>query len=151
MANQRFSEHIERGLRLVDYPALKSEIVRAATLFGFDDEIMESIHLLPDREYANLDDVVEHMETDHLVGGDDFEDELEAGPVRQHVIGDGGLERGPGSIGGGGGPLPPGAEDRGGIEAMQRAKEPIESGRAAKELDLDKEAEDDEGGERPGV
>lgn len=148
MANKRLPEHIERGLRGIDYPTLKSELLRHAARLRFDEESVELFRLLPDREYANFDDVIEHLESDTSKFGDELEDEgveLESGSVEQHVIGDGGLERGPGSIGEGGGSLPPGVEDRAGIEAMQRAGEVVDSGRAASELDL--EIKEDNGGE----
>ncbi|GAA2029103.1 hypothetical protein GCM10009720_06190 [Yaniella flava] len=48
-----------KALQGADFPATKDQVLDYAQSHGADSKSLEALHALPDRQYANIDDVAE--------------------------------------------------------------------------------------------
>ena len=53
-----------KALQGADFPATKDEVLDYAQSHGADSKSLEALHALPDRQYTNIDDVVEAVPQD---------------------------------------------------------------------------------------
>lgn len=136
------SKRFEKFVDKLDFPIQKRHLLEAARMNGLDDHTLTLIRTLPEREFVTRDDLYENLggndglERERTIArAPDTAPDATRGVRGESVIGDGGLD--PALEGDA--DLPPGLEDRGGIEAQQRAGKSLDSGKPQHDLGFDDE------------
>lgn len=56
---QRDDMRAAKALQGADFPATKTQVLEYAQTRGVDSKSLEALHALPDRQFSNIDDVVD--------------------------------------------------------------------------------------------